>query len=288
MLELDKEGLISLEDLEKNDKALVEKIMEETRLNKDEIEEIVEIDLEDKELQKCNIKQSMNPQSKVTNKESLEQLLGIQNENYRSIAVIYSDNMEGNTNTSRFSFVGIDKDGNCHKIDNLIEKPGRVMTQDTNMINRDGSEVENQNQTSIYSIKGKSEEGLSIRIGDTGTIETSFTRTARQAGEETLAIPIENVSTRRVSKDIRDVASKEKNTEVKTETTIFDESYISNYTYELLENDEIASKFNFNDVKNRVTKSFLENHKIDDIEKIKKIAEESILHEAEITNVKGL
>lgn len=288
MLELDKEGLISLEDLEKNDKALVEKIMEETRLNKDEIEEIVEIDLEDKELQKCNIKQSMDPQSKVTNKESLEQLLGIQNENYRSIAVIYSDNMEGNTNTSRFSFVGIDKDGNCHKIDNLIEKPGRVMTQDTNMINRDGSEVENQNQTSIYSIKGKSEEGLSIRIGDTGTIETSFTRTARQAGEETLAIPIENVSTRRVSKDIRDVASKEKNTEVKTETTIFDESYISNYTYELLENDEIASKFNFNDVKNRVTKSFLENHKIDDIEKIKKIAEESILHEAEITNVKGL
>lgn len=288
MLELDKEGLLSLEDLEKNDKALVEKIMEETRLNKDEIEEIVEIDLEDKELQKCNIKQSMNPQSKVTNKESLEQLLGIQNENYRSIAVIYSDNMEGNTNTSRFSFVGIDKDGNCHKIDNLIEKPGRVMTQDTNMINRDGSEVENQNQTSIYSIKGKSEEGLSIRIGDTGTIETSFTRTARQAGEETLAIPIENVSTRRVSKDIRDVASKEKNTEVKTETTIFDESYISNYTYELLENDEIASKFNFNDVKNRVTKSFLENHKIDDIEEIKKIAEESILHEAEITNVKGL
>ena len=78
---------------------------------------------------------------KVTDKDTMASLLNMEEKGYVKIAVIYSEKLQDNGNTTRFSFVGIKVDGSAEKIDTLEQAYGNNPTKNVQTMNRDGSKI---------------------------------------------------------------------------------------------------------------------------------------------------
>ena len=151
---------------------------------------------------------------KVTDKDTMASLLNVEEKGYVKIAVIYSEKLQDNGNTTRFSFVGIKADGSAEKIDTLEQAYGNNPTKNVQTMNRDGSKIEEDKVNSIFRIKGKDEEQLAVNIGQMGTIEPKFVRTPRQDGEKAISIPIETQNIRPTTREIREYMNRSRNTSV--------------------------------------------------------------------------
>lgn len=152
---------------------------------------------------------------KVTDKDTMASLLNVEEKGYVKIAVIYSEKLQDNGNTTRFSFVGIKADGSAEKIDTLEQAYGNNPTKNVQTMNRDGSKIEKDKVNSIFRIKGKDEEQLAVNIGQMGTIEPKFVRTPRQDGEKAISIPIETQNIRPTTRETREFMNRSKNPNIK-------------------------------------------------------------------------
>ena len=191
---LDKEGRLDLNQIEKE---RLEELARELGIEPKDIEKYAEIDaekeindkdrtddkLEDegkenekdenddkevlskKEVEKIPAKTEIKTNQKVTDKDTMASLLNVEGKGYVKIAVIYSEKLQDNGNTTRFSFVGIKADGSAEKIDTLEQAYGNNPTKNVQTMNRDGSEIEEDKVNSIFRIKGKDEEQLAVNIG---------------------------------------------------------------------------------------------------------------------------
>ena len=244
---LDKEGIVDLEKVEKEN---VERISEVLEMNEEEIEEIAEIDInksvKDKEgkslnendIAKKGAKTYIDTNEKVTDRETIASLLRVEDKGYKKIAIVYSNKLQENDNTTRFSFVGIKSDGTVEKIDTLQQRYGKNPTKNVTSINRDGTEIEEKQVQSIYQIKGEDENQLGVRIGPAGTIETSLIRTPRQDNQEALSIPIETTSTlNKTTKEPMKLMNRQKNYSVKEEIERVEEHKEANCEEKLTIND---------------------------------------------------
>ena len=240
---LDKEGRLDLNQIEKE---RLEELARELGIEPKDIEKYAEIDaekeindkdrtddkLEDegkenekdenddkevlskKEVEKIPAKTEIKTNQKVTDKDTMASLLNVEGKGYVKIAVIYSEKLQDNGNTTRFSFVGIKADGSAEKIDTLEQAYGNNPTKNVQTMNRDGSEIEEDKVNSIFRIKGKDEEQLAVNIGQMGTIEPKFVRTPRQEGEKAISIPIETQNIRPTTRETREYMNRSRNTRV--------------------------------------------------------------------------
>lgn len=145
-----------------------------------------------KEIEKISSKAEISPTQKVTENKTMESLLNVKDENYKSIYVVDSEKLEKNNNTTRFSFVGIKEDGTPEKIDSLKQIGGVTPNNKVYEMNYDGSQIQEANQSSIYNIQGSGDYQLAVRFGSMGTIETSLLRTPRNDKKQAISIPIRN------------------------------------------------------------------------------------------------
>jgi len=159
-------------------------------------------------------KSEINTNQKVTDKDTIASLLNVEERGYVKIAVVYSEKLQDNGNTTRFSFVGIKSDGSAEKIDTLEQAYGNNPTKNVQTMNRDGSKIEEDKVNSIFRIKGKDEEQLAVNIGQMGTIEPKFVRTPRQDGEKAISIPIETQNIRPTTRETKEYMNRSRNTNV--------------------------------------------------------------------------
>lgn len=171
-----------------------------------------------KQVDKISTKTEIETDEKVTDKETISQLFGVQDKKYKKIAVVCSSNLKDNKDNTRFSFVGIKEDGSAEKIDTLEQRYGKNPTKKIESINRDGSEIKEEQAQSIFQVKGRKEEQVAVRIGTMGTIETSLVRTPRQDNSKAISIPIATHNTKYTTRETRKLMNRHKNPSVKEET----------------------------------------------------------------------
>lgn len=223
----DKEGIESLNEMEQE---RCEGIAKSLDISNDDIQKLSEIDLEkerkdkkekskeedlsEEEVAKIPTKSEIKIGTKVTDQETIEEMLNVQDKDYRSIAVVYSDKLKEKGNSTKFAFVGVKKDGSVEVIDSLEQKYGSNPTEKAYSIGND-AKIEEDQVSSIYKVKGKKETEFVVDIGPMGTIETTIRRTPKQDKEKAIEIPIENQSIRPIPKQLREFMNEHKNVETK-------------------------------------------------------------------------
>lgn len=193
-------------------------------------------------------KQEIDPNAKVTQGETLADMIPeIKQKGIVKVGVVYSDHSKGQN--GRFSFVGIDKDGQIQTIDSLQNTQGATTGQTITSINsRDGSVVEQEQVSGLVKIGGRStangqEEMLSVRVGQYGILEVDYVRAdlSRDKDERYLSAPIETKNQRPTTKEVREVMDKNRNTEIEGELERADEEIERDGDAELRNIDDTAS-----------------------------------------------
>lgn len=164
---------LTKEELERRQEISKEEPETEQEETKDtENEENIEQIAKKSGLTKDDIKScsSIDPKEKITDSESFEDIANISG-NYTKILVSNS-NTKGN---SRFAFWGITPDGNVELIPGLEEREGVNTGKTIYGINRDGSEVKQQQTSALFTLPNQ-KEGFSVTIGQYGIVETTYIR----------------------------------------------------------------------------------------------------------------
>lgn len=114
----------------------------------------------------------INPNQKITYTENFYDIVP-NTKKYTKIYVVASNaSTKGN---SRFYFVGVTKDGITEPIEGLEVTEGTNPTEEILSINRDGSEVKEQQVSALFKV-GDYNRGLAVSIGQTGIIEADYVR----------------------------------------------------------------------------------------------------------------
>lgn len=122
-----------------------------------------------------NIKQETDLSQKINDKYTLGDVLGVPDNG--KLVCVYSDAVEENRNSTRFTFLIEDKDGNFLPCDNLVQTAGTLPTNNIYASNYDGSDVKKTQINSMYKIKSPyANENyiLTCDIGAMGTIDLGF------------------------------------------------------------------------------------------------------------------
>ena len=224
------------EELEKDDLVLTKQELEEKRLEKKlediskttgskNIESYSEMKTDQKpQFEKITNKQSINVNARVTQSETLADMIPeLKQKGIVSVGVVYSDHSKGQS--GRFSFVGIDKDGQMHEIESLENTQGTTTGQTVTSINsRDGSVVEEEQVAGMVRINGRSktngqEEMLSVKVGQYGILEVDYVRAdlSKDKDERYLSAPIETQNMKPTTREVREFMDKSKNTDISEE-----------------------------------------------------------------------
>lgn len=148
-----------------------------------------------------NIKQETDLSQKVNDRFTLGDVLGVPS-NGKLIAV-YSSAVKDNKNTTKFTFLIQDKDGNLSPCDNLHLVGGNSPTNNVYASNYDGSNVKKEKVYSEYMITGPyKSEGyiLTADIGTMGTVEFGLGQAPKTQGMNSseaapVTIPLKTTST---------------------------------------------------------------------------------------------
>lgn len=174
--------------------------------------------------EKVTNKQELDPNTRVTQTESLADMIPeIKEKGIVKIGVVYSEHSKGQN--GRFSFVGLDKDGQIHNIDSLENTQGTTTGQTVTSINsRDGSVVEEEQVAGLVRINGRNslngqEEMLSVKVGQYGILEVDYVRADLSEDKENryLSAPIETRNIRPTTREVREFMDKSKNVNIEDE-----------------------------------------------------------------------
>ena len=224
------------EELEQDDLILTKEEIEEKADNKkiEDISKIIgskninsysemKVDQTPK-FEKLTNKQEIDSDVRVTQTETLADMIPeIKEKGIVKIGVIYSNRT--NNQNGRFSFVGIDKNGQIQTINSLENIEGTTTGQTVTSINsRDGSAVEEEQVAGMVKINGRSnsnneEEMLSIRQGQYGILEVDYVRAdlSRDKSERYMSAPIETDNIYHTTREVRDFMDKSKNVNMNDE-----------------------------------------------------------------------
>ena len=235
-LNLDEAEFELPEELERDDVVLTKEELEEKqnekrleevseKIGSKDIESYSEIDTDQTPaFEKLTNKQEIDANVRVTQTESLADLIPeIREKRIEKIGVVYSDYSKGQN--GRFSFVGIDKDGQIHTIDSLENIDGTTTGQKVTSINSvDGSTVEQEQVAGMVRLGDRGtvngqEEYLSVRQGDYGIIEVDYVRAdlSKPEDERYISAPIETKNIYPTTREVRDFMDRTKNPEIDDE-----------------------------------------------------------------------
>ena len=225
--ELEKDDLVLTRDEleEKQSEKRLEEVQE--KIESDEIESYSEIDTDQTPVfEKLTNKQELDANVRVTQTETLADLIPeIREKGIVKIGVVYSDHSKGQN--GRFSFVGIDKDGQIQTLDSLENLEGTTTGQKVTSINStDGSVVEQEQVAGMVRLGNRSnangeEEYLSVRQGDYGIIEVDYVRAdlSKPEDERYLSAPVETKNVYPTTREVRDLMDRSQNPEIDDELT---------------------------------------------------------------------
>lgn len=174
--------------------------------------------------EKVTNKQELDPNTRVTQTETLADMIPeLREKGIVKIGVVYSDHSKGQN--GRFSFVGLDKDGQIHNIDSLENTQGTTTGQTVTSINsRDGNVVEEEQVAGLVRINGRNslngqEEMLSVKVGQYGILEVDYVRADLSEDKENryLSAPIETRNIRPTTREVREFMDKSKNVDIEDE-----------------------------------------------------------------------
>ena len=187
---------ISEEDVKRMAKTKIED-KEENEIFEDNEEEIIETQetKNAKEIDKEKNKSvmSINPNVKVTERETLASMLNVEGKGYIRFEVVESKEIKDGTNTTRFSIVGIRNENGKEvqeEIDSLEQVDGNLPFKSVNAMNQDGSKIEDKQVQSMFEIKGREDERISIEYDEYNTVKASLVRRSKETNEQ-ISIPIE-------------------------------------------------------------------------------------------------
>ena len=219
-LTLDSEQLQSEKEKDKSETTLeaIEELKED-----EEIKSYSEIKTQQKVFEKVTNKQEIDPNVKVTQTETLAEMLPeVKQKGFVKIGVVYSEKVKGGNGS--FSFVGITQEGNIELIEDLQNIEGGTTGQTVTSINSiDGSVVEKEQVAGMVRINrgttNGQEEFLSLKIGQYGILEVDYVRAdlSEDKSNRYFSAPIETQSIRPTTREVREFMDKSKNTSLSDE-----------------------------------------------------------------------
>ena len=220
--ELGKDDIVLTKD--EIEKKQIEKKLSEIseKIGSKDIQSYSEIDTnQTPTFEKLTNKQELDANVRVTQTETLADIIPeIKEKGIEKIGVVYSDYSKGQN--GRFSFVGIDKDGQIQTIDSLQNIYGTTTGQKVTSINSvDGSIVEQEQVAGMVRLGDRGttngeEEYLSVRQGNYGIIEVDYVRAdlSKPEDERYISASIETKSIYPTTREVRDFMDRSKNPEV--------------------------------------------------------------------------
>ena len=168
--ELEKQKNLKEEQEESLDKKENDEEHAETKSEEENIEKIAKKSgLTKDDIKSCS---TIDPQEKITDEKSFEDIANIEGKYTKIFVVASNDKYKGD---SRFAFWGIKPDGQVEQIEGLEERQGVNTGKTIYAINRDGSEVKEQQTAALFTMPNQ-KEGFSVTIGQYGIIETTYIR----------------------------------------------------------------------------------------------------------------
>lgn len=223
------------DELEKDDLVLTKDELEEKQIDKklnavgkvignEKIDSYSEIKTDQTPLfEDLTNEQEIDANVRVTQTETLPDLIPeLKEKGIVKVGVVYSDFSNGQ---GRFSFVGIDKDGQIHQLDSLDNIDGTTTGQKVTSINSiDGSVVEQEQVAGMVRLSDRTntngeEEYLSVRQGDYGIIEVDYVRAdlSKSEDERYISAPIETDRAYPTTREVRDFMDRSQNPEMDEE-----------------------------------------------------------------------
>lgn len=195
----------SLSDLEKKE---IKKIAKLLNKKPEELHCISEIDT-NALITSMNGKTELNLNEKITETETFADIVP-DVKKYKKVIVDYSERIKGGS--GKFSFIGIDERGSKEVINSLIPTQGINPTNDIVTINHNGDTVQEEQPSSIYSVKGRPDEGFMFKLDQYGIPNVSYVRGMKS--KVYLAGQVKTSNIKPTTLEVRKMMDKTKNTSV--------------------------------------------------------------------------
>ena len=159
----------------KSEEESMEQIAKQSGITKDDIKSCSTID----------------PHERITDQKSFEDIANVTGKYSKIFVVSANSQTRGN---SLYSFWGMTQDGKMEPVQGLEERQGVNTGKSIYSINRDGSQVKEQQTSALFTMPNQ-REGFSVTIGQYGIIETTYIR--RSPNENKYIGSIVNSSTQK-------------------------------------------------------------------------------------------
>lgn len=183
----------------KSEEESMEQIAKQSGITKDDIKSCSTID----------------PHERITDQKSFEDIANVTGKYSKIFVVSANSQTRGN---SLYSFWGMTQDGKMEPVQGLKERQGVNTGKSIYSINRDGSQVKEQQTSALFTMPNQ-REGFSVTIGQYGIIETTYIR--RSPNENKYIGSIVNSSTQKpTTREVQEFMNDGRTTDAKLKETI--------------------------------------------------------------------
>lgn len=192
--------------------------------NEEEQEQEQEETKEDKQMQ--NIAQKMgikkqdikscikiNPDERITDNKTFEEITNVDGKYEKIFVVAANSKIKDNT---RFHFMGVTKDGKVEQIEGLEPREGISTGKKIISVNRDGSEVKEEQVSSLFTV-GSKNEGFAVTIGQYGIIEAQYIRRNPEKKDEYIGVDIDTQTQKPTTREVKEFMNTSRNPRISEE-----------------------------------------------------------------------
>lgn len=182
-----------------NEEESMEQIARQSGITKDDIKSCSEI----------------NPHERITDQKSFEDIANVTGKYSKIFVVSANSQTRGN---SLYSFWGMTQDGKMEPVQGLEERQGVNTGKSIYSINRDGSQIKEQQTSALFTMPNQ-REGFSVTIGQYGIIETTYVR--RSPNENKYIGSTVNSSTQKpTTREVQEFMNDSRTTDTELKETI--------------------------------------------------------------------
>lgn len=182
-----------------NEEKNMEQIAKQSGITKDDIKSCSTID----------------PHERITDQKSFEDIANVTGKYSKIFVVSANSQTRGN---SLYSFWGMTQDGKMEPVQGLEERQGVNTGKSIYSINRDGSQVKEQQTSALFTLPNQ-REGFSVTIGQYGIIETTYIR--RSTNENKYIGSVVNSSTQKpTTREVQEFMNDSRTTDAELKDTI--------------------------------------------------------------------
>lgn len=182
-----------------NEEKNMEQIAKQSGITKDDIKSCSTID----------------PHERITDQKSFEDIANVTGKYSKIFVVSANSKTQGN---SLYSFWGMTQDGKMEPVQGLEERQGVNTGKSIYSINRDGSQVKEQQTSALFTLPNQ-REGFSVTIGQYGIIETTYIR--RSTNENKYIGSVVNSSTQKpTTREVQEFMNDSRTTDAELKDTI--------------------------------------------------------------------